>query len=207
MGTVLYKEFIGFGSPVNFTWGSVITSMLLKTVENFTSGIASWSDLGNSGNLPSSNGLVHNVLFFCPLPLSDKTIIDGPVFGNVGVKLWNSTGDNPVHLKSIYINVVTVASTGAETSLSGEQLIWSGTRTQSGGVYPNSPTESTVLYPFWTNIDWKSISRNSRIGLRVKIYGYATTYYVENQWNRIYISFDHSSNQTAMSLPIALSMD
>lgn len=208
MGTVLYKDFIAFGSPLSFSWGVLNTGALLKTVEDFSSEMVPNKEVQNSGELPSSESTIHNILFFSPLPMSDLTVIDGPVYGNVCAILWNCADGAGVWLKKIYVNVVKVSSSGVVTSLiGGEILVWSGTIVVDTGVYPSGPVTQKVIVPFWATIDLQEITREYRIGLIVRIAGYAQTYYGDPKYNRIYVGIDSSTKQTFMSLPIALSSD
>lgn len=205
MGTVLYKDYTAFGSPIAVSWGSVYEWELLKTVEDFSSEVTPAVEIMNPSELPASEGQVHNQRFFCPVPLSERTIFDGPVYGNVGIKLWNCTADNPVFLKKVYVNIVKISSTGVETSLvGGDILLWSGTDTLSGGVYPNTVVTSLKVIPFWANVDWQEVTTNYRIGMRVKVNGYAQTYYGDPKYNRICIAINPGTKQTFMALPIVL---
>lgn len=211
MGTVLYKDYVAAVAPVNFTFGSWVGNCLLKTVEEFGSGVVLGTSIQNPSVLPTSEGLVHNRDFVCPLPLSANTILDGPAYGSVGVMLWNMTGLGGglgVTLKKVYINIFKRNSSNIDTSFTGDLLIWSGTKYLDGGTYPNTAVTSTETYPFWVeNIDNKQIGRNERIGMRVKLYGYATSGYTGFDRNMIYIACNHATKQTFMSLPIAVSVD
>ncbi|MFZ2499527.1 hypothetical protein [Methanosarcina sp.] len=208
MGTVLYKDYTAFGSPVGVSWGTVYSWTLLKTVEDFSSDMTTGIEIQNGSSLPASESLIHNQFFFCPVPLSERTIFDGPAYGNVGIKLWNCTDDNPVYLKKVYINIVKVSNTGVETSLIGSDLlIWSGNMVLGGGTYPNTPVTNLQVIPFWVPLDWQEVTQYYRIGLRVKVYGYAQTNYGASQYNKIYIAIDSTKKQTFMSLPIALASD
>lgn len=76
MGTVLYKEYAACVSPVYFSFGSWSGNLLLKTVEEFGSGVQLGTEIINPSSLPTSEGLVHTQSYVCPLPLSAKTILD-----------------------------------------------------------------------------------------------------------------------------------
>jgi hypothetical protein len=155
--------------------------------------------------------MVHNQDFICPLPLSANTVIDGPAYGSVGTMLWNMTGSGSglgVTLKKVYINIFKRNSSNVDTSFTGDFLIWSGTKYLDGGTYPNTAVTSVDTFPFWVeNINNIIIGRNERIGMRVKLYGYATSGYTDSDRNRIYVACDHTIKQTSISLPIAVSVD
>jgi len=207
MGTVLYKEYSAFVSPVSFIFGGWSGNQLLKTVEEWGSGVELGTGIVNASSLPTSEGLVQDRAFVCPLPLSAKTVIDGPVFGSVGAKLWNMTSEDGVTLKKVYVNIFKKNSSNSDTSLTGDVLVWSGTKYLDGGTYPNEAVTSTVVYPFWTTVDDEEIERDERLGMRIKLYGYAASGYTDTGRNRIYVACDQSDKQTFFSIPIAVSVD
>lgn len=210
MGTVLYKEYVACISPVGFAFGGWSGNQLLKTVEEWGSDVSLGMESINASDLPTSEGLVHDRSFLCPLPLSAKTVLDGPVYGSVGVKLWNMTaldGGDGVTLTKVYANIFKKDSSNVDTSLTGDVLVWSGTKYLDGGTYPNDSVTSTAVWPFWSTIDAAEIERNERIGLRVKLYGYAASGYTDTDRNRIYLACDQANKQTFFSVPIAVSVD
>lgn len=208
MGTVLYKDFVAFVSNQNFSFGSWSGNQLLKTVESFSSEVTFGTLIQNASDLPTTEGLVHDRNFVCPLPLSQNTVFDGPVYGNVGVRLWNLASDYGVTLKKVYVNIMKLNSSAAFSSLSGgDQLIWSGTITKTGGSYPSTPAEQTYIFPFWINIDDAEVGRNERVAIKIKLYGYAAQYYESPDRNRIYLSCNYNTNQTFFALPIVAGVD
>ncbi len=209
MGTVLYKDFVAISAPQPFIFGSTSTTQLLKTVEDFSGDVVLGTEVVNASNLnASTEALCHDRLYVCPIPLSADTVIDGPVYGSVGVKLWTNVPSAGVALTKIYANIVKISSSGAQTSLSGgDYLVWSGVEFLEEKESSNIPATRTKIFPFWSYIDGQTVGRNERIGLRIKIYGYATQNYVSPSWNRIYLAYNHNTKQTFMSLPIAVSLD
>lgn len=179
-----------------YPWGgSDRTFLLIKSDDTVPDSVSSssYAEVTNAG----TNVVTIDKTFICPSVFDVLSVAEGTAYGSVraAASMTSDRGTSESgELKEVRVDVLAMDSTGATRSLSGGiQTVWSGS--VRGGDPAGSDKYLGTM--FWLPVSGE-IQQSERLGLRVQIYGTATTY------GRHRLFFTKNSDETSLTIPLVI---
>lgn len=200
-----YKTFKGFCLPDSpFTLGSnTYTTFLTDTNISFSSYFP-LLDTEESAVPPySTSGLVIDRTFICRTPFDKKIRMEGPIDGNIILKLGSGVSDTSasmVVITGVYITLYAIAPDGTSTTLLSSCTVFPKFAGSTIRLYGYGTVQNETKGMYFTGVINATAEAGTRLAMQVKTYGYmtrsgSTTY-------KHYLDYDMSSSDLMINLPV-----
>lgn len=201
--TRLIKNFVGIElDQSSFTFGGSTGSHFLVDPSISMGANVSLGDYDISSPPYGVTGVTNNVRFVYRTPFSGNTIIDGPVQGNVVVKLscLGSTSEY-VSLKKITVELFCRYADKSDYPITdGEISVWDGDTPWYGDGTTNPSESSYIGVDFAFVLKRKKIPNDALFCMRVRTYGTRSTTGGTGKYIKLYVGKDDADVRLALPL-------